>query len=134
MESTGDPRFFAILEEMAVIHRKKGTDYGLGQDVLANVRSSEEFGVPAWIGTAIRLNDKIIRVKNMARKGFLAKEPLEDSLLDIANYAVLALILYREQKAPAVAGSGIIKPEMLVSGYICKSPTMPLRPPETWQS
>lgn len=46
----------------------------------------------------IRANDKMTRVKNMAKKGYLANESVEDSLLDIAVYAIIALILYREQK------------------------------------
>jgi len=92
----GDHRFFSILEEMADLHSRKGADYGVGVDFLANVRSSDDFGVPAWVGTMIRANDKMIRIRNMAKKGSLANESVEDSLLDLANYAILALILFRE--------------------------------------
>ena len=38
------------------------------------------------------------RLKSMAAKGKLENETVEDSLLDLANYAVLALILFREQQ------------------------------------
>lgn len=93
---TGDPRFYTILGEMALTHAKKSQDYGTDRDALTNLRNSEEFGIPAWVGTAIRMNDKMKRIQAMASKGSLANESLEDSFLDMASYAVLALILFRE--------------------------------------
>ncbi len=101
-ESNGDPRFHRILNEMRDLHCKKSADYGQGQDPLANVKASAEFGVPAWVGTMIRANDKVIRIKSMAVKGNLQNESLEDSFIDLASYAILALILYREQNAAQV--------------------------------
>ncbi len=94
----GDPRFHAILDEMRALHDRKAADYGLGEDPLANVRASKEFGVPAWVGCMIRANDKVIRIKSMATKGTLKNESVEDSLIDLAAYAILGLILYREEK------------------------------------
>lgn len=91
-----DP-FDDILKEMSELHNKKGSDYGSGTDPYANVRAASEFGVPAWLGTIVRLNDKITRIKSFTRKGNLANESLEDSLKDIAVYAVIAQILYREE-------------------------------------
>ena len=96
-QQIGDPRFHRVLDEMRALHNKKSADYGQGQDPLANVRASKEFGVPTWVGVAIRMNDKMIRLKSMAKNGALANEPLEDSLIDLACYAVLALVLYREE-------------------------------------
>jgi hypothetical protein len=81
---------------MAELHKKKAQDYGTDADVLANVRASADFGVPAWIGVMIRANDKMIRIKSMAKKGYLTNESVEDSLMDLAAYALLALVLYRE--------------------------------------
>jgi hypothetical protein len=95
----GDPRFHAVLDEMRALHDKKSADYGAGEDPLANVRASAEFGVPAWIGTMVRANDKMIRIKSMATKGTLENEPLEDSLIDLAAYAILGLVLYRDSKS-----------------------------------
>ena len=37
---SGDPRYHALLREMAELHNKKSADYGLGADFLANVRAS----------------------------------------------------------------------------------------------
>lgn len=94
----GDGRFFDILGEMWDLHLKKGNDYGSGGDLLANLRASEDYGIPAWVGALIRQNDKLIRLKNVAKGGNLANESAEDSLIDNACYAVLALLLYREAR------------------------------------
>lgn len=94
--ATGHPEFYRILDEMKALHEKKAADYGLGKDMLANCRGSTEFGLPAWVGVAVRMNDKMTRLKSFAQKGTLANESVEDSLIDLANYSVLALILYRE--------------------------------------
>lgn len=101
----GDPRFHAVLKEMAAMHEKKATDYGAhdGSDPLRNIRASADFGVPPWIGALVRLNDKVIRLQSFAAKGSLANESVEDSLLDIAVYAIISLNLYREESVAAEA-------------------------------
>ena len=92
------PAFAQILEELQALHDKKNQDYGTEEDPLANVRASEDFGIPAWTGAMIRANDKVTRIKTFCKKGVLANESLEDSLLDLATYTVIAIQLYREQK------------------------------------
>lgn len=93
---SGDPRFHALLSELGVLHDKKQEDYGVDHDPFANVRSAAEFGVDPWIGAMVRLNDKVTRLKQYARRGTLANEGVEDSLMDIAVYALIALVLHRE--------------------------------------
>jgi hypothetical protein len=93
-----------ILEELRALHIRKAADYGADADAYANVRASAAFGVPAWVGVAIRMNDKMIRLQSFARKGELENESAEDSLLDIAVYAVIALMLMREEKQRALDG------------------------------
>lgn len=95
----GDPRFFAILDEIRDIHIKKSFDYGTGDDFLANVRASEGWGIPAWVGTMIRANDKIIRLQSLLSKGKLENESARDSLIDLASYAIIALILMEEEES-----------------------------------
>ena len=89
--------FEDILLEMKCLHDKKQLDYGSKIDPFANVRASEDFGIPGWLGAVLRANDKMSRLKSFAEKGVLANEPVEDSLIDLANYAVIALVLYREE-------------------------------------
>lgn len=98
--SAGDPRFHALLNEIARLHDQKQQDYGTDNDPFANVRSSADFGVAPWIGALIRLHDKITRLKSFASRGSLANESAEDSMMDIAVYALIALILYREESRP----------------------------------
>ncbi|KKM73885.1 hypothetical protein LCGC14_1405940 [marine sediment metagenome] len=92
----GDPRLHGLLDEIGELHDRKQVDYGRTGDPFANVRASEDFGVPAWVGTMIRANDKMRRVQSMALKGSLENESLEDSLMDLAVYSLIAIILYRE--------------------------------------
>jgi hypothetical protein len=91
-------RFKAVLKEMGELSDLKQKDYGTDDDPFANVRAAEEFGIPAFMGAVIRLNDKVTRLKAYARNGTLANEGVEDNLIDIANYAVIALILFRERQ------------------------------------
>ena len=90
--------FETIVGEMIRLHDRKQKDYGSKKDPFKNVRSSESFGVPGWLGAVIRANDKMTRLKTFALTGSLANESVEDSLIDLANYAVIALVLYREEK------------------------------------
>lgn len=92
-------RFDAVLAEMAALHAKKNADYGTNEDPFANVRATEDFGLPAWLGAVMRANDKMSRLKAFAQKGVLQNEPVEDSLIDLANYAVIGLCLWREEQA-----------------------------------
>lgn len=90
-------RFHELVKEIADLHDRKQADYGAGDDPFANVRASKDWGVPGWVGALIRLNDKIQRLKNFARKGALANESAEDSMRDIAVYALIALVLYEQE-------------------------------------
>jgi hypothetical protein len=106
----GSERFHQILKELGDLHDRKQQDYGSGTDPFANVRSSEDFGIPAWIGAMVRGNDKVSRIKSFIRNGNLKNESVEDSLRDLAVYAIIALVLYEEatehakQTAPFTIG------------------------------
>jgi hypothetical protein len=101
--SAGDPRFHALLKQIGELHDKKQEDYGAETDPFANVRASREWGVAPWIGALVRLNDKVHRLKRFAQRGSLANESAEDSMMDIAVYALIALVLYREQSEKKAA-------------------------------
>lgn len=99
---SGDPMFAKVLNEMLEMHCRKGADYGTGEDIFANIRASEEFGIEGWKSSILRANDKMSRLKAFFINGNLKNESVEDSLLDLANYAVIALCLYREKNPVAV--------------------------------
>lgn len=66
---------------------KKQRDYGPG-----NILAFGELGI------LVRLNDKIERLKNLHRAGKLNEpqnESVTDTWMDIANYAIIALMLRR---------------------------------------
>lgn len=89
--------FDEILEEVRALHRKKSTDYGRVVDPYANVRASEDFGIPGWVGAVVRQNDKMRRLQKFAQDGYLANESVEDSLIDNIVYGIIALALFREE-------------------------------------
>lgn len=95
--------FCGVLDEMEALHMKKGADYGRAEDPFANVRASERFGIPGWVGAMLRANDKMVRIQKAALQAVrgepieLANETLEDSLIDLAVYAAIAIVLLREQ-------------------------------------
>jgi len=91
-----EAHYWKIHEEIKALHRSKGADYGSADDPFANLRAAESFGIPNWQGVAIRMEDKMRRIRAFCRKGELANESIEDSFLDLANYAMLGLALYRE--------------------------------------
>lgn len=90
--------FDKVLHEMAATRLKKGQDYGTATDTFANVRATEDFGVPAYIGAAMKCADKLKRLQSFYRNGRLENESIEDAFLDLAVYAAIGLCLYREGK------------------------------------
>jgi len=77
---------------------KKSHDYASDADPLRNFRRFGGYGV------VVRLGDKISRLESFEEQQELlvSDETIEDSVLDILNYAVIYYALYRE-KHPAMA-------------------------------
>jgi hypothetical protein len=90
--------FLQVVDEIVALHHKKQADYGKSHDPFANVRASEDFGIPGWVGCMTRANDKMKRLQKAAKGGTMSNESVEDSLLDLAVYAIIGLVLYRENK------------------------------------
>lgn len=88
----GNQVFDDILTEMAILHKKKNTDYGDAWHI-----EFEEFG--PIIGV-IRLYEKVNRLKSLHKNGkaLVGDESFEDTLIDIANYAVMTLSEMRRAK------------------------------------
>ena len=93
--------FNALLDSMRDLVTAKNNDYAGADDPLANLRMCEKASIAAWKGiAAVRMADKMSRILNFCRtEDFKVKsENLEDTLIDIANYALICIIAYREQK------------------------------------
>lgn len=81
-----DP-FLEITEEMYQTYLKKNADYGNSFD-----QSLDEFGLTAAV---VRMQDKLNRLKKLSRNFEEAPEVVDesvgDTLLDLANYAILTV-------------------------------------------
>lgn len=102
-EKTADPkRLGELLDEMRRVHDAKNHDYAGSDDPLANFRLCEAMGLPAWKGCLVRITDKVSRLQSFARQGELMveDESVLDTLLDLANYAILCRVLFEECREP----------------------------------
>lgn len=92
-------KFTDVLEEMRKIHEVKNHDYS-PEDEFGNFAESEKVGVEDWKGAFVRLQDKYTRACNLIRgkEQKVKDEALEDTLLDLANYAVIVLCLLQNRE------------------------------------
>ena len=93
--------YFDLLDTLRNLHKSKSQGYGCpdGTDPLMNIRRGAEFvGIPAWQGAMVRLSDKVTRLSVFNKTRSLPHESVEDTLLDLASYSLLALLLYREEQ------------------------------------
>lgn len=93
-------RYLELLDEMADLHEKKSAGYSgqANQDAWSNFRGSEKFGVEDWKGSLIRLSDKYARICSLVKDPSNEKvgEKLEDTLMDLASYALITICLMEE--------------------------------------
>ena len=84
-------RLEKLMAEMLGIYKAKNKDYG---DSFSE--SFEEFGL---IAPVVRMNDKMNRIKSLSKKGDrqVKGESLRDSLVDLANYAMMTVIELDQQ-------------------------------------
>lgn len=76
--------FKEITEEMLLLYERKNADYG---DSFS--KSFKEFGMIAPI---IRMNDKLERLKQLVvHENHVKDESIRDTLIDLANYAVMTI-------------------------------------------
>lgn len=97
-------RFYELCDSLKAMHASKSQDYGCpsGTDPLANIRNGAEFvGIEHWKGAMVRLSDKVTRLATFNATGRLGHEGVEDTLLDLASYSLLALLLYQEEQGGA---------------------------------
>jgi len=91
--------FYDLLNQIRDLHASKSRDYGSEHDPLANIRNGAEFvGIEPWRAAMVRLSDKVTRLATFNRTGSLHYEGVEDTLLDLASYSLLALVLFRQDR------------------------------------
>lgn len=79
----------SIQNEAKELFRKKNSDYG------------DAFATYGVVGVLIRLGDKIHRLQSITTKGInlVEDEKLKDTLLDLHNYAAMAIMLLDEKES-----------------------------------
>ena len=82
-----------ISEEMYEMFARKHMDYGLNNIALGGDLTNDEDKKFSLTGLAIRLTDKISRLKNLLINGknYVKGEGMEDTFIDIANYGIIGL-------------------------------------------
>ena len=94
---SGNPAFDALLKRMADVHKTKNCDYAHPErgDFYSNFREVERLGISSWRGILVRMCDKWSRICNLAQRGNAAvkDETIEDTLVDMANYALLCILV-----------------------------------------
>lgn len=94
----GHPRFYELLRQIEDLHDRKNANYARDDDPLSNFRQCEGFGVPAYLGCLVRMSDKWSRVQELAKgKQDLVGEAITDTLMDLAVYSLICIILLEEQ-------------------------------------
>lgn len=83
-----DP-YLREVKNLYTIYMKKNHDYGNSFESLCN-----EFGIKAAV---IRLVDKINRLKSLIKDKAQVNESTEDTVADLANYAIMTLVWLKQQ-------------------------------------
>jgi hypothetical protein len=91
--------FKNIQKEMYETFAAKHMDYGLQNISLGGDLKKENDKKFSLTGLAIRLTDKISRLRNLLANGknFVKGEGMEDTFLDIANYGIIGLLVGRDK-------------------------------------
>ena len=91
--------FKRIQTEMYEMFARKHMDYGLNNIALGGDLKNEADKKFSLTGLAIRLTDKISRLKNLLTNGknYVKGEAMEDTFLDIANYGIIGLLVGRDK-------------------------------------
>lgn len=90
--------FVTFVNRLKEISIGKGKDYGKADDPYQNVKAAVLFGCSPVLGVLIRMQDKMNRLQAFSINGALANESVEDSLDDIAVYAMIARVLLQQEK------------------------------------
>lgn len=82
-----DDAFAAVCAKLLTMFIKKHKDYGKG-----NILDNGELGI------VFRINDKLRRLQNLSANGKAPEnESIEETWIDIAVYAVIAILLRNDQ-------------------------------------
>ncbi len=97
-----DKTALSILDNMQTVYEAKDNDYSATGLPMGNLRKCEDAGIDAWRGCLVRIGDKMSRLENfLNEKDYkVVSEKAEDTIVDLANYAILMSCLVEEVKKP----------------------------------
>ena len=79
----------SILNEIRQLHNRKNADYGDSFD-----KTLDEFGL---VASATRMSDKFNRFKSLIKNpAQVQDEKIEDTLIDLASYAIMTIKWMRQ--------------------------------------
>ena len=79
----------SILNEIKQLHNRKNADYGDSFD-----KTLDEFGL---VASATRMSDKFNRFKSLIKNpAQVSDEKIEDTLIDLASYAMMTIKWMRQ--------------------------------------
>ncbi len=85
LRSTFEEDFDEIVSELRKIYEAKNKDYGDSFSI-----SAKKWGILAY---AIRAGDKMLRIEQLvSNKPNVVDESIEDTIRDLANYSIMALM------------------------------------------
>lgn len=93
--------FVESTNQMVETARKKNNDYTVSDDPFDNFNAVEVLGIcKAETGILVRMTDKYKRLISLlnGKEQMVLDESLDDTLLDLANYAVLLRLLRRNKR------------------------------------
>ena len=96
-----------VQNEALELFKKKNTDYG---DSFANYGS---------VGVIIRMGDKIKRLVSITNRGvnLVNNESLRDTLIDLHNYAAMAIMLIDENKDLNIAPKKFEEVNLIIENF-----------------
>jgi hypothetical protein len=91
--------FKNIQDEMYKMFAAKHMDYGLQNISLGGDLSNKNDKLYSLTGLAIRLTDKISRLRNLLINGknYVKGEGMEDTFIDVANYGIIGMLVGRNK-------------------------------------
>lgn len=108
-----NPDFDAVLQQMEAVHDAKNEDYASGSNPYSNFEGSAAISgqsVDKVFQTMIGI--KMERLKQLVGTGKVPNhESVDDSILDLANYAALWLSYRRKKAGESIAREAIAQTE-----------------------
>jgi hypothetical protein len=126
----GHPMFHTLIEEIRELHERKNRQYATSDDPLGNFRRTGKIiakmlkpGLDPTLASCLAFMSKQVDgvYEIFGEEKTDTVDSLEDKLLDIAVYSIIAMILVRESREPARRRdmAGGFDPEAEVRCYVC---------------